>query len=175
MNAKPGLLRRLLGPESGRVFDHGARRLPRGSEAEGDDDDPSGQQFAAMIHAVWLVFATDAQLDDLEIDHLLALIGDLTDGEASIEAIEDLFGSYEQLLHEVGVAGSASLIADLLPERALRESALKLAIGAVSLDGRMSESEERVLMILASAFGYNSRQTQDFLLEVESRLAQDGS
>lgn len=168
MQQKRGLLRRLLGPESHKIFDPRASHLPRQSLAEITlDDDPSGQQFAAMIHAAWLVFAADHQLDDHEVEHLLELIDDLTEGEASHEAIEELFDSYATLLAEVGTAESAAIIADVLREPELRESALKLAIGAACLDTDMSEAEERVLTLLAAAFGYSSTEAQAMLDEVE--------
>jgi len=170
MESKPGLLRQLLGPASHRVVQQGARGLPRASVAELGPDDTSSQQFAALVHTVWLVFASDEQLDEGEIQHLLRIIDDLTEGEASTEAVEELFDAYDRLHSEVGLAGSASLIADLLPDDELRESALKLAIGAASLDGRMTEAEERTLLVLASIFGYSSQQTQALLTLVEGSL-----
>jgi tellurite resistance protein len=171
MTHRPGLLRRLLGPTSSHIVDLGAHHLPHVSLVDPRQEDPSGQQFAALVHAVWLVFAADGPLDDQEITHLLDIIDDLTEGEAPPEAIEELFDAYATLYAEVGVPGSASIIADILPEPELRESALKLAIGAVALDQKMSDHEERVLMLLASAFGFSSRQTQALFNEVEGRLA----
>jgi hypothetical protein len=155
MTPKPGLLRRLLGPASSKVVDLGAQHLPRASLADSvADQDPSGQQFAALVHVVWLVFAADDPINDEEIALLLEIIDDLTEGEAPEEAIEELFDAYGTLYGEVGVAGSAAI----------------LAIGAVSLDRTMSDHEERVLMMLASAFNYSSRQTQDLFDEVERSL-----
>lgn len=174
MSHQPGLLRRLLGPASSHIIDRGARHTPRASLADADtsaDEDLSGQQFAAMIHAVWLVFAADDTINDGEVGHLLQIIDDLTEGEAPIESIEELFDAYGTLYAEVGVPGSAAIIADILREPELRESTLKLAIGAVAMDNAISESEERVLMLLASSFGYNSRQTQALFDEVEGSLS----
>jgi len=171
MTPKPGLLRRLLGPASSQVVDLGAHHLPRASLADSvADQDPSGQQFAALVHVVWLVFAADDPINDEEIALLLEIIDDLTEGEAPEEAVEELFDAYGTLYGEVGVAGSAAIIADILREPDLRDSAMKLAIGAVSLDRTMSDHEERVLMMLASAFNYSSRQTQDLFDEVERSL-----
>ncbi|MCS6900062.1 MAG: tellurite resistance TerB family protein [Myxococcales bacterium] len=171
MTHRPGLLRRLLGPASSHVVDLGAQNLPLQGQSEPLDEDASTQQFAALVHTVWLIFAADGSLDDQEVAHLLAIIEDLTEGEALAEAIEDLFDAYATLHAEVGVSGSVSLIADILSEPELRESALKLAIGAVVMDQKMSDHEERVLMMLASAFGFSSQQTQDIFHQVESSLA----
>lgn len=167
MERNHSLLWRLLGPDSGRVIEQGARRVSLPDLS----NDPSGEHFAAMIHAVWLVFAADAQLEDYEIQHLVDLIDDLTEGEADSDAIEELFDTYARLFADVGVSGSVTLIADVLREPELRESTLKLAIGAVCIDGTLSAGEERTLLALASAFGYTSRQTNAFLAEVEQQLS----
>ncbi|MCU0656581.1 MAG: tellurite resistance TerB family protein [Polyangiaceae bacterium] len=167
MSSQPGLLRRLFGPTSS----PGAPSSPALSPTEGALADPSGQQFAALLHAVWLVFAADDALGDHELDHLLQIVDDLTDGEAPLEAVEELFDAYATLYAEIGVPGSVALIADILREPELREGALRLAIGAASMDQKMSEHEERVLMLLASGFGYTARQTQELFNEVEGRLS----
>lgn len=173
MPSRHGLLRHLLGPASSHILDHGARHVPRTNLAEAEtspEEDLSGQQFAAMVHAVWLVFASDDTIDESETEHLLEIIDDLTEGEASMEAIEELFDAYATLYAEVGAPGSAALIADILREQDLRESTIKLAMGAATLDKRVSDSEERVLMLLASAFGYSSGKMQALFNEVEGSL-----
>ncbi|RYE95028.1 MAG: TerB family tellurite resistance protein [Myxococcales bacterium] len=129
--------------------------------------DLSAQQLAAMVHAVWLVLAADKEPEPAEMAYLVQILVDLTDGEAPDEAIDELFRSYEQMLADHGVAGSITVLADVLREPAQRAAALQLAVGAVRIDGQLAPEEQSTLLLLATAFGYSDRRAHALLAQAE--------
>ena len=144
------------------------------TQAPGPDPvDLPTQQLAAMVHAVWLVLAADSEPAPAEMAYLVQIVVDLTEGEASDEDIDELLRSYEQMLADHGVAGSITVLADVLREPALRASALQLAVGAVRIDGRLAPEEQSTLLMLATAFGYSDRRAHALLAQAEA-IGQEG-
>ena len=133
-----------------------------------DSTERAAQHMAAMVHAVWLVLAADREPAPAEMAYLVQIVCDLTDGAASDEEIDELFRSYEQMLADHGVAGSITVLADVLREPAQREAALQLAVGAVCIDGHLAPEEQSTLMLLATAFGYSDRRAHALLEQADA-------
>ena len=132
-----------------------------------DTSELSVQQLAAMVHVVWLVLAADREPVPAEMAYLVQILVDLTEGEATDEAIDELFLSYEQMLTDHGVAGSITVLADVLREPPLREASLQLAVGAVRIDGHLAPEEQSTLLLLATGFGYSDRRAHALLAQAE--------
>jgi predicted TPR repeat methyltransferase len=176
--AKRGVLRNMIrGTAAERMVDTGAlavaARTLRGESYQAprfDEAEQTTQQFAALIHTIWLVFAADQQLDESEVIHLISVIDDITEGEAPSEFVEELFDAYADLYDDVGVDGSVRVISNVLASPELRRIAFKLAVGAVCFDGRVTEQEEDILSTIAASFGYSEAEALMILGEVERQF-----
>lgn len=173
-----GPLRELIEGDARAIVDSGALRIaarcPRGQEykARGQADVARDEfRLAALLHAIWLVFTADRPLDDDALARLVGLVDDLTAQQAPSEFVEELFDAYADLLAQLGPAQSAHFVAEGLNTPTLRALSLSLSVGAVLLDGRLTEPEATAIALLAEALGFDEDEAASLAAQTAHALS----
>lgn len=133
--------------------------------------DGSSRTLLAMLLAVYLVFAADGEVQEVEIDHLSSLVSALTGGRMDVPDVESTLDALALTLERHGYDACFERVAAVLDSPALRRSAFRLAVGAALVDGELADEEGHVVDRLAKACGLSDGEADGILAELEQALA----